>query len=70
MERAAEAAFLEIELKTPTTPITDPDLLDDATEKAQKFGAPYFAIWNMQAAELYLTPPVGQRVTPADARWR
>lgn len=69
--RAAEVAFLATELKTPATPINDPVLFADAIEKAQHWGAPYFAIWNMRAAELYKTPQKEQILTPADAikRW-
>ena len=69
--RASEVAFLAIELKTPETPINDPDFFADAMEKAQQWKAPYFAVWNMATAELYPTPKPGQRVTPADAvkRW-
>lgn len=69
--RAAEVAFLALELKTPTTPLNDPELFSDAIEKAQHWKAPYFAIWNMREAELYQTPPAGGMVTPADAikRW-
>lgn len=63
-DRAAEAAFLAIELKTPDTPINDPVLFADAIEKAQYWGAPYFAIWNMREAELYPTPPRGSTITP------
>ena len=62
--RAAECALLTIELKTPETSITDPKLLSDADEKAKRWGARYFAIWNMQAAELYQTPPPGIQATP------
>lgn len=53
LHRASGAAFLTFELKTPTTPIQDPILFADACEKARKWGARYFAIWNMQMAELY-----------------
>ena len=70
-DRAAEAAFVAIELKTPDTPINDPNLFADAIEKAQHWRAPYFAIWNMREAELYKAPSKGGLVTPADAikRW-
>ena len=63
--RAAISAFLTIELKTPATPINDPKFLGDASEKASRWGAPCFAIWNMQTAELYKTPAKGT-ATPAD----
>src|ERR1700688_674884 len=63
--RAASNAFFTVELKTPDVPITDPKLLSDASEKATRWGAPCFAIWNMQMAELYQTPKSGT-ATPAD----
>lgn len=63
--RAANNAFFTIELKTPEVPINDPKLLSDASEKATRWGAPCFAIWNMQMAELYTTPKSGT-ATPAD----
>lgn len=64
--RASGDAFLTIELKTPATPIGDLALLNDACTKAQRWQAPFFAIWNMQAAELYRTPPSGSMATPKD----
>lgn len=66
IDRATESAFLTIELKTPDTPITDPKLLRDADAKAKQWRAPFFAIWNMQAAELYRTPPPPTVATPQD----
>jgi hypothetical protein len=65
--RSTENAFLELELKTPNTSVTDPAFLNDAVTKAQRWGAPYVAIWNMQEAELYRTPLVGAVISPADA---
>ncbi|MFL6386761.1 MAG: class I SAM-dependent DNA methyltransferase [Terriglobales bacterium] len=64
-DRSANNAFFTVELKTPEVPITDPKLLNDASEKAARWGAPCFAIWNMQMAELYKTPTNGF-ATPAD----
>ena len=64
-DRAAEIAFLSWELKKPDTPITSPALLSDACSKAQRWGAPFFAIWNMRVAELYRTPS-GRDATPSD----
>lgn len=63
--RAGNSAFLTIELKTPEVPITDPQFLADASNKASRWEAPCFAIWNMQVAELYKTPHDGV-ATPAD----
>ena len=64
--RVAESAFLTIELKTPETPLTDFAFLADADLKAKRWGAPFFAIWNMQAAELYRTPATSHGATPED----
>ena len=72
VDRKAEVAFLEIELKTPDTTISDPAFLADAIEKAQHWNAPFFAIWNMKEAELYRTPPTGNTTVPSNAirTWR
>ena len=51
--RNTENAFLAIELKTPSTPINDPDFVADAVEKAHHWNAKYFAVWNMREYELY-----------------
>jgi type I restriction-modification system DNA methylase subunit len=64
--RAADEAFLEIELKQPKVSITNLDFFRDAEEKAKRWGAAYFAIWNMAAAELYKTPEGNTRATPSD----
>lgn len=64
--RDADDAFLEIELKQPTVPITDLTLFRDAEKNAVQWGAPYFAIWNMKAAGLYKTPDPGIRASPND----
>jgi methylase of polypeptide subunit release factors len=77
INRVAEDAFLAIEVKTPKTPISDVQLFRDAEEKARRWGAPYFAIWNMQCAELYrmvskraVTPSDQVRSWPLDTRIR
>lgn len=64
--RATDDAFLEIELKQPKVHISDLVFLRDAEEKAKRWGAPYFALWNMKAAELYKTPAIGIHATPDD----
>ena len=51
--RKTENAFLAIELKTPSTPINDPDFVVDAVEKAYHWNAKYLAVWNMREYELY-----------------
>lgn len=63
--RATRQAFLAVEIKTPTTAITDPGLLEDACKKAWKWDSEYFAIWNMQSAELYRTPSQGHIPDPS-----
>jgi hypothetical protein len=63
--RGSESAFLTFELKTPSTSLADPNLLSDADLKAKRWGAPYFAIWNMQVAELYRTPPPSVDANPS-----
>jgi N-6 DNA Methylase len=69
-DRASEVAFLELELKGPSTALNDPLFIADAIEKGQYWSAPYFAIWNMQAAELYRTPALHEVVTPAETIYR
>lgn len=56
--RASNEAFLTLELKTPETFISDQPFFDDACKKAQRWNSPFFALWNMQSAEVYRTPPV------------
>lgn len=69
-DRGNEIAFLAIELKTPATMISDPMLHADAIEKAQKWRAAYFCVWNMTQLELYPTPAAGKIVLPSDAIFR
>jgi len=64
--RASEDAFLEIELKSPGVSITNPAFFRDADQKAKRWGAPYFAIWNMKAVELYRTPDEDRPANPGD----
>lgn len=65
-DRATESAFLNIEIKTPETALTDLQTFRDAQEKARRWQSKFFLIWNMQAAELYPTPQQGTSVTRAD----
>ena len=65
-ERSRETAFLTIEIKTPSTLITDPKTFLDARKKAQRWESKFFAIWNMQVAELYKTPDNDESISPAD----
>lgn len=66
VSRQAEEALLCLELKTPTTPISSPTLFADAEAKARRWGAPFFAIWNMQSAELYRIPLDNRQADPTD----
>jgi hypothetical protein len=66
-DRAAELAFLAIELKTPTTPINDPVFFADALEKGRHWHARYFALWNMRELEVYETTPAPHVPVPSDA---
>jgi hypothetical protein len=54
--RASNDAFFTMELKTPETLLVNGDFIADACQKAQRWNAKYFALWNMQSAELYRTP--------------
>ena len=65
-DRTAKLAFLALELKTPSTPINDPDFFADAIEKAQYWNAEYFAIWNMRELEVYRTPSSSESILPTD----
>ena len=66
IDRAAELAFLTIELKTPSTPINEPTFFKDAIEKAQYWKAQYLALWNMREFEVYKTPAHGKPLLPSD----
>jgi SAM-dependent methyltransferase len=66
-DRSSETAFLSIELKTPTTPINDPEFFADALEKGRHWKARYFALWNMRELEVYATPPAGHTPLPTEA---
>ena len=49
--RASNDVFFTFELKTPETSISDQSFFDDACRKAQRWNAPFFAVWNMQSAD-------------------
>jgi len=63
LNRKAGQGFCGWELKTPVTPVDDPKLLEEASEKAQAMKADYFVTWNMRDAVLWRTPAVGAKVT-------
>jgi type I restriction-modification system DNA methylase subunit len=63
LNRKAEQGFCGWELKTPVTPVDDPELLEKASEKAQAMHADYFVTWNMRDAIIWRTPATGTKVT-------
>ena len=65
--RNTQNAFLAIELKTPSTPINDPDFVGDAVEKAHHWKASYVAVWNMREFEVYQTTQSGDIPLPDQA---
>ncbi|MFZ3136510.1 MAG: N-6 DNA methylase [Thermodesulfovibrionales bacterium] len=56
LNRKAHQGFCGWELKTPTTPVDDQDLLSNAAEKARAMHADYFVTWNMRDAVIWRTP--------------
>lgn len=61
--RKAEQGFCGWELKTLATPIDDPELLENAAEKARAMRADFFVTWNMRDAIIWRTPAKGTKVT-------
>lgn len=47
------------ELKFPETPVTDPLLIENAIEKAQRMGTSAFLLWNVNQAVMYRQDGVG-----------
>lgn len=56
LNRKAGMGFCGWELKTPTTPVDDKALLEDAAKKARAMNADYFVTWNMRDAVIWRTP--------------
>jgi type I restriction-modification system DNA methylase subunit len=56
LNRKAQQGFCGWELKTPTTPVDDQGLLNNAAEKARAMQADYFVTWNMRDAVIWRTP--------------
>lgn len=56
LNRKASQGFCGWELKTPTTPVDDQELLRNAAEKARAMHADYFVTWNMRDAVIWRTP--------------
>ncbi len=63
LNREARQGFCGWELKTPTTPVDDRELLENAAHKARTMGADYFVTWNMVEAVIWRTPLHQQKVT-------
>ncbi|MBI3753161.1 MAG: N-6 DNA methylase, partial [Deltaproteobacteria bacterium] len=56
LSRKSGTGFCGWELKTPTTPVDDKALLEDAANKARAMNADYFVTWNMRNAVIWRTP--------------
>jgi len=63
LNRKAQQGFCGWELKTPTTPVDDQELLENAAEKARAMHADYFVTWNMREAVIWRTPQWMENVT-------
>ncbi|MDP3024270.1 MAG: hypothetical protein Q8O10_01915, partial [candidate division Zixibacteria bacterium] len=61
--RKAEQGFCGWELKTTATPADDPELLENAAEKARAMKADHFVTWNMRDAIIWRTPNFDEKVT-------
>ena len=60
LNRAANLAFSNFELKTPETDVRDPELLNNAAEKARALHADYFVTWNMRDTVVWRVPHEGE----------
>jgi hypothetical protein len=69
LNRERGEGFAGWELKTPITPADDPDLLENAAEKARALKANYFVTWNMRDAVIWRTPHDGEKVS-AECRFK
>jgi type I restriction-modification system DNA methylase subunit len=63
LNRAANLAFANFELKTPETDARDSELLKNAAEKARALGADYFVTWNMRDTVVWRVPREGELFT-------
>jgi type I restriction-modification system DNA methylase subunit len=62
LNHAAQVCFCGWELKPPTVPVDESELLKNAAEKAQTIGAGYFVTWNMRDTIIWKTPKQGENV--------
>ncbi len=63
LNRKARQGFCGFELKTPETPVNDPETLEKAAEKARAMSADYFVTWNMRDSVIWRTPQPGEPVS-------
>ena len=63
LNRAANLAFSNFELKTPETDVRDSELLKNAAEKARALHADYFVTWNMRDTVVWRVPHEGELFT-------
>jgi len=63
LNRAANLAFANFELKTPETDVRDAELLKNAAEKARALHADYFVTWNMRDTIVWRVPREGELFT-------
>jgi type I restriction enzyme M protein len=63
LNRAANLAFSNFELKTPETDVRDSELLKNAAEKARVLHADYFVTWNMRDTVVWRVPHEGELFT-------
>jgi len=62
LNHPAQISFCGWELKPPTVPVDDPELLKNAAAKALTIGADYFVTWNMRDTIIWKTPKQGEKV--------
>jgi len=63
LNRAANLAFSNFELKTPDTDVRDSELLKNAAEEARALHADYFVTWNMRDTIVWRVPHEGELFT-------
>lgn len=61
--RKAQQGFCGWELKTVAILADDPELLENAAEKARAMHADFFVTWNMREAIIWRTPNFGEKIT-------
>jgi type I restriction-modification system DNA methylase subunit len=69
LNRAANLAFANFELKTPETDARDAELLKNGAEKARALQADYFVTWNMRDTIVWRVPHKGELFTDSLAAY-